>query len=108
MEEAARPVMGPEPPPAAEPAAPARGDMSSSALFWGEGDDIDPDNPDMAALLALQEECTPEERAEAFKARATRAIAGARGARAPARPLRAQPSRRGPDAGARRCKATRA
>ena len=72
MAEPERPVMGPEPPPvaAAKEAAPrAHGDLSSNALFWGDGDDIDPDNPDMAALLALQEECTPEERAEAFKAR---------------------------------------
>ena len=40
-----------------------------SALFWEEGQEVDPDNPDMAALLALQEELTPAERAEAFKAR---------------------------------------
>ena len=78
MAEPERPVMGPEPPPAPDAAEPAPAPMSaggpldSSALFWGDGDNIDPDNPDMAALLALQEECTPEERAEAFKARAPR------------------------------------
>ena len=95
MAEPARPVMGPEPPPAAPAAsagsaAPrAQGDLSSNALFWGEGDDIDPDNPDFAALMALQEECTPEERAEAFKARTLVALAGAHGASRPVRRLRA-------------------
>ena len=72
--DAARPVMGPEPPPAASTAPAAgrepSGSSKPSALFWGEGDDIDPDDPDMAALLALQEECTPQERAETYKARA--------------------------------------
>jgi hypothetical protein len=43
--------------------------MADMALFWGEGDEVDPDSADMAALMALQEECTPEERAEAYKAR---------------------------------------
>ena len=87
--------MGPEPPPAPAPAqgaarSSAHGDMSSAALFWGEGDDIDVNNPDMAALLALQEECTPEERAESFKARAALARAGAHGASPPALRVRAQ------------------
>ena len=95
MAEPERPVLGPEPPPPA-PAASAgaaaprtHGDLSSNALFWGEGDDIDPDNPDFAALMALQEECTPEERAEAYKARTLVALAGARGASPPVLRLRA-------------------
>jgi hypothetical protein len=41
----------------------------SGALFWDEGQEVDPDDPDLAALLALQEEVPAPERAEAFKAR---------------------------------------
>ena len=79
---AARPVLGPEPPPAPPPPeAPAAPPPSvkpvGSALVWGEGDEVDPDSADMAALLALQEECTPEERAEAFKVRAYARAPGA-------------------------------
>jgi hypothetical protein len=92
MADAARPVLGPEPPPAelpppaapqaarpadAEGAAEAKG-MADMALFWGDGDEVDPNSADMAALLALQEECTPEERAEAYKARVARCCCRAR------------------------------
>ena len=68
-------MYGPEPPPAAPP--PAEASQSSGgvgALFWGEGDEIDPDDPDMAALLALQEETPPEERAEALKDRGNESL----------------------------------
>ena len=43
-------------------------------MFWAEGEVVDPDDPDMAALLALQEELTAEERAEAFKERGNEAL----------------------------------
>lgn len=36
------------------------------ALFWDELPD-DPNNPDVAAIKAIIEESTPEERAESFK-----------------------------------------
>lgn len=52
--------------------------VAGSALFWGEGDAIDPDNPDMAALLALQDEVPAAERAEAYKARLRPTGSGAR------------------------------
>lgn len=36
------------------------------ALFWDEMPD-DPDNPDMAAIQAIIDESTPEERANSYK-----------------------------------------
>jgi len=67
-------MLGPEPPPPPPPAAVKTERPLGSALFWGEGDAIDPDDPDMAALLALQEETPPEERAEAFKDRGNESL----------------------------------
>ena len=61
---------GPEPPPPpVVEAARVPQESKLGALFWDQDDEIDPDDPDMAALLALQEETPPEERAEAFKVR---------------------------------------
>ena len=61
-------VHGPIPPPPPPPVADKLPDSGpTGALFWDKDDIIDPDNPDMAALLALQEETPPEERAAAFK-----------------------------------------
>ena len=57
----------------APPAPPARAAAAPKeelpCLFWDDSSVVDPDHPDMAALLALKEEETPEERAEAKKAR---------------------------------------
>jgi len=52
--------------------------VAGSALFWDEGAAVDPDDPDMAALLALQDEVPAAERAEAFKARPRPTGSGAR------------------------------
>jgi hypothetical protein len=66
-EEAGGAVHGPIPPPP-PPVGDALGASGpSGALFWDADEVIDPDDPDMAALLALQEETPPEERAAAFK-----------------------------------------
>ena len=74
---AATAVFGPEPPPAqdsasahepvAPPKAKSKPDPNESCLLWGDDVELDPEHPEMAALLALQEECTPSERAEALK-----------------------------------------
>lgn len=39
------------------------------ALMWDESTEIDPDNPDYAAMMALKEDLTPDEQAEALKVR---------------------------------------
>lgn len=44
------------------------------ALFWDELPD-DPDNPDVAAIKAIMDESTPEERAESFKVCDVRVVA---------------------------------
>ena len=60
-------VYGPIPPPPPPVADKLADSGPTGALFWDNDDIIDPENPDMAALLALQEETPPEERAAAFK-----------------------------------------
>ena len=66
-------MIGPIPPP--PPVAEDHADRGpTGALFWGQDEVIDPDDPDMAALLALQEETPPEERAEAFKDRGNESL----------------------------------
>jgi hypothetical protein len=45
------------------------------ALFWDSMPEGAQQHPDMMALEALKEECTPEERAETFKVRPSRGSA---------------------------------
>lgn len=60
------PVAGRAPPPVLSP-------NDTPALFWDDMPD-DPDNPDLAAINAIIEESTPEERAANFKDQGNRAL----------------------------------
>lgn len=63
-------TFGPQPPaPAAEEKAPEEKKPAGPALLWGEDTELDPDNPDYAALMSLKEDLTPDERAEGLKVR---------------------------------------
>jgi hypothetical protein len=79
----------------AKAAAPDGLDPASlPALFWDEMPERPEDHPDYAGLQALADECTPEERAETFKARP----AGRRGRGVGRRWRRVVPCGRVPDA----------